>query len=262
LLKPLRSAGGREIHIWSSAAARQIVGRPGPWYWQQRIVGRPCSAAFVASATVCRLWGLTRQLVGARWTGAGPWQYCGSLGPSRIDPAARRTLTALGQALCDEFGLRGAFGVDLIHNRQGYWPIEINPRFTASMELYDWAYGRSTVFWHLAACRNAPLPAPPAVQPGCFGKAIVYAPSALRAPDGLWDRVRTRSAAEGWPAVADVPLDGTLIPAGGPIATVFARAACERSVLAALRARARWLRAILGAGRSPRPRRELGSRPG
>jgi predicted ATP-grasp superfamily ATP-dependent carboligase len=219
------------------------------------------SAAFVADGSDCRLWGVTRQLVGERWTGGGDWQYCGSIGPLRIASAARRRLVELGRALTERFGLQGAFGVDLIHNRQGFWPIEINPRFTASMELYDWAYGGSIVGAHAAACRKGPLPEPPGAETRRFGKAIVFARSALRAPDCLWDRVRRHSAAERWPAVADVPVDRARIPAGGPIATVFAAGDSQQSVVALLRSRARWLRALVGARTSARAAAAFGSGP-
>jgi len=46
--------------------------------------------------------------------------------------------------------LRGLFGLDLIRGQDGLWLIEVNPRYTASMELLEGLSGRSFVAEHCA----------------------------------------------------------------------------------------------------------------
>lgn len=78
------------------------------------------------------------------------WLYGGSIGPLALPQPLRATLRALGQAIADRFGLVGLFNVDLLVPRCG--PpllLEINPRYSASMELLP-AAGR-LIDAHLAA---------------------------------------------------------------------------------------------------------------
>jgi predicted ATP-grasp superfamily ATP-dependent carboligase len=246
LFKPLASGGGRNIYPWPSAEAQAALDRGQRGYWQTLVDGRPCSAAFLADGARCRLLGLTRQLVGQAWGAAGPFEYCGSIGPLVLSARSHDTLSSIGQTFTEVFGLRGLFGVDLVRRFGGYWPIEVNPRYTASMELFDWAWGAALVGWHVAACRGDWPEVRPPRAADWYGKLYVFATRALTVPAGLFAELQKRQAAPGWPAFGDVPVDGAEIPAGGPIATVFAQAATRPELARALRRRARWLRRRLG----------------
>ncbi|MFO0899201.1 MAG: ATP-grasp domain-containing protein [Pirellulales bacterium] len=248
LFKPLASGGGRDIHPWPSDEAWAALDCGQRGYWQTLVEGRPCSAAFLADGVRCRLLGVTRQLVGRAWGAAGRFEYCGSIGPLTISPRSRQTLRRIGQAFTEVFGLCGLFGVDLVRDFRGFWPIEVNPRYTASMELFDWAWGESLVGWHVSACLGEWPTVRPTPATGYFGKLYVFAPRALTAPAGLSRDLRERQAAFGWPAFGDVPVDGAAIPAGGPIATVFAHAATLKEVKQALRRQTHGLRRRLGLG--------------
>lgn len=246
LFKPLASGGGRGIHRWPSAEALAALERGQPGYWQALVEGRPCSAAYLADGAHCTLLGLTRQLVGRAWGAAGDYEYCGSIGPIELSARSRALLESIGQAFTEVFGLCGLYGVDFIRDFRGFWPLEVNPRYTASMELFDWAWGESLVAWHVAACRGEmPVVQPPSAG-GYFGKLIVFSRDEAMAPHGLWDQLREQEAGPGWPAFGDVPLDGAAIPPGGPVATVFARADTLPALRQALRSRASWLRQRLG----------------
>lgn len=248
LFKPLASGGGRNIHPWPSYEARVALDCGQSGYWQTLVEGRPCSAAFLADGARCRLLGVTRQLVGRAWGAAGRFEYCGSIGPLTISPRSRQTLGRIGQAFTEVFGLCGLFGVDLVRDSRGFWPIEVNPRYTASMELFDWAWGESLVGWHVLACLGDWPQVRPTPVAGYFGKLYVFAPCELTAPAGLYRELREHRAACGWPAFGDVPVDGAALPAGGPIATVFAHADTPSELEQELRRQALWLRRRLGLG--------------
>ena len=141
LAKPLRSAAGIGIGPLSGE------GRPG-CYYQRRVDGTSGSALYVADGRGCRLVGLTRQWIGR----AGhPFGYVGSVGPVRVPEALGRQLDRTGRALAVAFGLRGLFGVDFVLAGGVAWPTEVNPRYTASVEVVEWATGRSLLAMHAAA---------------------------------------------------------------------------------------------------------------
>ena len=182
---------------------------------------------------------MTRQLIGLTWTGSSGFRYCGSLGPIEVADTVRTTLVQIGNVLAERFALVGLFGVDVVVNQQGVWPVEVNPRYTASMELFDWAFGISAVQWHVAACRLGQLSnaLPPARQGPLFGKAIVLAARGGVVGHELEELARQRLLND-WPAIADVPQQGTRIEASSPIVTVMAAGRDEQDVLAQLRHKA------------------------
>ena len=47
----------------------------------------------------------------------------------------------MGAALADVFDLCGLFGVDGVVRGNRFWPVEINPRYTASMEVLEYVPG-------------------------------------------------------------------------------------------------------------------------
>src|SRR5262249_12892312 len=132
------------------------------------------------------------------------------------------------------FGLRGLFGVDCVVRDGVPWPVEVNPRYTASVEVLEHATRRAALGLH----RRAFEPAAPRVSsspraPGVVGQAGPFARGRLTFPgDGPWTAgLRSLRPADELPAFADIPREGELLEAGRPVLTLFARAetpaACE-----------------------------------
>ena len=228
LIKPLRSAAGRRIAIWDDAA----VAINEPHYFQQRFVGTPIAAVFLASRLSCRLLGVTRQLVGETDLNAGPFAYCGSIGPLPLTPVLLGRIEAIGKRLADEFALRGVFGLDLLIDRHNVRLVEVNPRYPASAEVIEHATGIPIVPLHCLACSafddesNRQIAnveqeiatrlsaARPATRKPFVGKAILFAQQDLVAPELV--------PGEGaLPLFADIPSPGTPIRAGEPICTLL-----------------------------------------
>jgi predicted ATP-grasp superfamily ATP-dependent carboligase len=216
LLKPRRSGGGHGVAPWE-------FGRPIPksMYIQERITGVPGSISFAGDGVNAVVLGISRQLVGYRELGAGRFRYCGSLlaTPNRpLFRAQKKLLDAasgLATTLTREFELKGLNGVDFIARAGVPYPIEVNPRYSASMELIERAHRISMFAVHARACQGT-LPAPPPPARTVHGKAVVFART-----DGVVGNSR-QWAARIW--VADVPRPGEYIPRGRPICTVFASA--------------------------------------
>jgi predicted ATP-grasp superfamily ATP-dependent carboligase len=228
LLKPRRSGGGHGTSAWTPG---RRVSRHH--YLQERIVGLPGSVIFLADGRDAHVLGISRQLVGRPELGARGFRYCGSLmGPGLFpaEAALHRRAEALAAATARAFGLVGLNGLDFIARAGMPWPIEVNPRFSASMELLEQGGGPSLFALHADACSGR-LPrraAPPLSR--VHGKAIVFARRDVTPP-----------AASRWlgdPGMADIPAPGEPILRGRPICTVFAAGADARSCMRALLAKA------------------------
>ena len=219
LLKPRASGGGHGIAPWR-------VGNRVPRHWvlQERIGGPVGSLVFVADGADCVPLALTRQLIGDRSFGARAFRYCGNILARDDDPVWGRhaplwkLAAAAATAATRTFGLVGVNGLDFVVRRGQPLPIEVNPRFTAAMELVERRDRFSIFSAHVAGCtdRVSAIPTPP-VGTVVAGKALVMSRRSFTAGD-------TRA----WLADADrrdVPRPGAWITEGSPICTVFATGA-------------------------------------
>lgn len=234
LKKPVHGAGGAGIHEANRTLLPAHGGRSPDnthvkanaerFYWQQFIEGLPCSAVFVGDETGARLLGVTRQLVGESNWGAKPFAYYGSIGPMIPEGPARQQFEAVGSALTQGFSLRGLFGVDAILKGDTVWPVEVNPRYTASVEVLEHALGFTALALHRAVfeARDSTSVFPSTSTATDFvGKAILFAKDRVRAPEThQWLETKPWSHL---PQVADIPRPGLEIAAGRPVLTVFAR---------------------------------------
>ena len=213
LSKPRRSGGGHGTSPWRGEPIRRSA------YLQARIRGTPGSISFLADGRRAIPIGVSLQLVGEAAFGARGFRYCGSLLAGTEAPLFRRagevaaTAAAMAAAVTEEFGLVGLNGLDFIARDGVPLPIEVNPRYSASMELVERALPRVSLFrLHQRACGGA-LPADTAAPRHVAGKAVVFARRTVTIGD------TSRWAAEG---IADIPRAGERIGRGHPICTVFA----------------------------------------
>ncbi len=255
LIKPRAGAGGTGIGFWKGTAT--FTDSRGRTYLQEHIDGESCAAIYIGDGQRSLLLGLTRQLISESQLHAAPFHYCGSIGPLPIELPLRQALAKLGDVLVDSFGLRGIFGVDCSVRDDVPWPVEVNPRYTASVEVLEYAGNISTLAIHrhvfdcvavagLATLRRSVYderfceaslnpglhdrPPPSSGHPPPFvGKAILFARASFLFPqDGPWQVVlRRHVAVDEMPAFADIPHTGERIEAGRPILTLFARADSE-----------------------------------
>jgi uncharacterized protein len=235
MVKPLRSGGGERVSVWRRGAAV-----PRGSYFQERVDGVAGSIVFAADGRDAVPLGLSRILAGETRFGAAGFRYCGNILAPAGDaqfPADDRLLdgiTRLARAVTAAFGLVGVNGVDFIARRGLPYAIEVNPRYTAALELVERAYGFSTFDVHARACRGDlpafDLAAARRHAREAVGKAIVYA----RRPVVLGD---TRS----WLTdqdIRDISPPGTQFTPPDPICTIFARGRTARACFAGLSRRA------------------------
>jgi predicted ATP-grasp superfamily ATP-dependent carboligase len=226
VLKPRASGGGHGVRVW----------RPGDTmrrsqYLQQFVAGVPGSVVFVAAGGRGVALATSRQLVGESAFGVSAYRYCGNVMSANVE--ILNTASALVDAVCEEFPLVGVGCIDFITSDGELYPVEVNPRWSASMELIERARGLSMFAIHADACARGVLPKVESFRSPlslAHGKAVVFAREEVVVGD-------TRAWLDD-DTVHDIPRAGDRIGAGDPICTVFALSSDDASCHAALVARA------------------------
>ncbi len=204
LIKPRASYGGQDIRRWRPGQAIDAT-----HYLQQYVTGMPVSAVYHCDGWSSILLGATEQLIGEPCFGASEFGYCGSIGPLQVSERAREAMSHLGVVLTQRFDLRGVFGVDMVMDFKGnLWPVEVNPRYNASVELIEKITGVHALSPGDGSRRDK------APRAAIHGKAVVFAKKAGDAPD-LYEHFSKDQ-------IADVPEVGRELRQGAAVCTLFA----------------------------------------
>jgi uncharacterized protein len=172
-------------------------------------------------------------------------------------------MTRMAEELAARFELRGLFGCDFLVEDDLPWLTEVNPRYTASVEMLEYLLQKPLLDEHLRACRafeqslpetsraatitRPNMPEARIERPGdpggaaFLGKIVIYASRELLVNDLLFPLEELAFPAPGnyqCPSMADIPLPGTMIGAGEPVCTLFAQAPTSSACLARLLTRA------------------------
>jgi predicted ATP-grasp superfamily ATP-dependent carboligase len=216
LIKPNRGTGGTHIRLANANGASENE------HYQRIEAGIPCSALFVGCVGNLHLIGVSRQVLASETSSPlrvpSPFAYVGSIGPLSSEPQRDFTLRKLGQALADDFKLRGLFGVDFLWGNKEVVIIEINPRYTASAEVFELAHQTPMFHAHRAAFTAATSSQAILSHPrGVIGKWILFAPQDGRLTQSMptfWKR-------RGNLWCSDLPEVGQSFVKGEPVATIL-----------------------------------------
>ena len=150
-----------------------------------------------------------------------------------MSPASSQRFRDIGDLLSRSVGLRGIFGVDCILQDDVPWVLEVNPRYTASVEVWEYAGKLSALALHRSAFESPndvvdreELSSMRIVVNSeiVIGKAILYARENVTIPRLTpWATLGAVDPA-GFdpPPFADLPSTGDQIERGHPILTFFA----------------------------------------
>jgi predicted ATP-grasp superfamily ATP-dependent carboligase len=236
LVKPLKSGGGHGVRLWRGKLPRGC-------YRQQLVDGTSGSLVFVGAGRRAVPLGMSRQLVGESEFGSTGHRYCGSILASSGDPqfsqdeGLAEATEVLATVLAEEFNLVGLNGIDFVARDGSPFVVEVNPRWSASMELIEHVYGLSVFQTHASACTSGILPQFDFRRArrgaGALGKAVVFARRDVTVGDtSEWLAGRAAGHAT---RISDVPQSGQRVSAGRPVCTVFARgvdaAACHAELV-------------------------------
>ena len=219
LVKHSGGAGGAQVRY----ADRRALGKGA--YYQRWHPGRTLSALFLADGTRALLLGINEQ-----WHSSTrqdrPFLYGGAAGQIRLPQPVESNLKSGLDALVTATGLVGLNGLDFLLHGDAWSVLEVNPRPTATMELYDPDYPDGLFQWHLRACAGE-LPERPALSRVSRAHAIVHSAAA-------WG-VSGSYTFPSW--CRDLPQPGTRLAIGDPVCTVHAEAADPHQAIALVRQR-------------------------
>jgi predicted ATP-grasp superfamily ATP-dependent carboligase len=245
LRKPRRSSGGLGIRRTLLKAEHESGANH---YFQEQVPGDSCSAVFLADSSGCRQLGFTEQQSGVADLPDQPFLYAGSATsnvPRNIDGEYRERLEDLGSLLAREFGLRGLFNVDMVGD---HWLLEVNPRYSASVEVLEHSRGENFLAMHVAAFDPNFQ-----VEKRCWiskssshvAKQVVYATDDCLVTPELHRLRKAWNVERLLPSLADIPRPGDHMLRGQPIVTVIAEGSNDEEAQRLLYARAMAVRQTL-----------------
>lgn len=174
-------------------------------YYQRHVAGAPIALQFVGDGQHVRILGSSTQ-----WSASTlrqPFRYGGAVRPAALTNTG--TLAACVQRIAAAIPLFGLNSADFLVAEDGFRLLEINPRPSATLDIFE-PPGGSLFALHMSACAGT-LDFEAPNLPGAAAMAIVYAESELTIP------------ALDWPDwTADRPHAGSAIKAGEPLCTVHA----------------------------------------
>jgi len=229
LLKHAASHGGRGVY--PAATVTKAVDAPDA-YFQRRVAGPVVSTLFAADGRESLILGFNRLASCA--VGDRPFCYAGAINHAGLDAGQQQHVRDYARRLTKALGLRGINGLDLVLNGETPLLLELNPRPTATLELYDRCLPDGGLAAHVAACLGS-LPTTIAHNPGqVCGCRVVYATCPVTVPELRWPT---------W--CRDRPVPGARISQGAPICSLYARGRSVGEVERALAMRSRGLLKLL-----------------
>lgn len=182
LIAPRQSAGWLAKQIGGSGgahvvAAGQHTSATANTYFQCYVDGKDYSVSFLANGERALIVGFNQP-----WSIAlGDWPYCylGAINhvplPGAMTARIQRDLDAIVQAT----GLVGLNGMDFIVSGDHYFVIEVNPRPSGTLDLYDADCPEGLFHWHLQASDGV-LPERLFERAHIRAHAVVYTLQALQ----------------------------------------------------------------------------------
>lgn len=193
-------------------------------YYQREVVGEAVSLLFAADGGQVRAIGYNRQ-----WTAAAadiPYRYGGAVSRAQLPSRTQQALLHAAQQITAKVGLRGMNSLDALMDGDAIQVLEVNPRLSATFDLYRDADG-ALFDLHLRACAGD-LSCWPPLPRRAKAQHIVYALEDLTIPPAL-----------AWPSwAADLPAPGSVVASGNPLCSALAEGedAAQAQALAVTRA--------------------------
>ena len=179
-------------------------------YYQKKQLGTPISCLFLADGINALILGFNEQWCSP--TVLSPYRFGGAVSHTDLNENTQNILASFIQSVTQKLGLKGLNSCDYLMQDNEVFVLEINPRLSASLGLYQAKRGNLFAA-HVAACLGQ-LKEWPIVDKTSRAMQIVYAKQIAKVPTEM-----------DWPEwVCDIPQPGSAIPAGAPICSVIAEA--------------------------------------
>lgn len=199
--------GSGGAHVLNAVTNQDL---PKGQYFQRVIDGTPISMLFAANGMEIKVIGFNQQWVAP--IADKPYRYGGIVGNANLPLAIKQSLQETAKKITLAFGLRGLNSLDVIWQGDQYWVLEINPRLSSTLDLYQ--SKESDLFDLHVQAVSGDLSRFPVIPSRSKARNVLYALQDVVIPEDLV-----------WPDwVADIPMALTAIPQHQPICTVLADA--------------------------------------
>lgn len=199
--------GSGGTHVLNADANQAL---PKGQYYQRVMDGVPISVLFAANGSEVQVVGFNQQWVAP--IAGKPYRYGGIVGHANLPLAIKKALQETAKKITSAFGLLGLNSLDVIWQGEHYWVLEINPRLSSTLDLYQ--SKESDLFALHVQAVSGDLSRFPTISSRSKARNVLYAVQDLVIPkDFIWPD---------W--VADIPMALTAIPQYQPICTVLADA--------------------------------------
>jgi len=211
LIKPMRGQGG----IGISRYLGQEMGSDS--YWQRYQSGSQYSVLFLADALHVQLVGFNSQWTTSLDDGC-EFIFSGIINSCDLSAKQQMQVVEWLKKLVPLFSLKGLNSLDFINDGDNSWLLEINPRPSASMQLYEADLFKR----HISASLNE-LTDDHHIN-GYTAYQVVYAKHDIMIPDGFL-----------WPEeCVDLPESGVICRIGQPICSIMSHKMQPHLVMSAL----------------------------
>jgi uncharacterized protein len=179
-------------------------------YYQKIQVGLPISCLFLSDGKNTQVIGFNEQFINPSET--LPYRYAGAVSHIDLPETVKTQITHFVAEASQHFGLKGINSADFLLENETLYALEINPRLSATLDLYRAEKG-DLFTAHVQACLGQPIDWP-IVDKQSRAIYVVYANKTAQVPRDM-----------DWPDwVCDIPQPDSEIAAGQPICTVLAQA--------------------------------------
>jgi predicted ATP-grasp superfamily ATP-dependent carboligase len=199
IIKPKSGAGGYGVREWDD---------PEDWsddlLLQEHLHGENISASVLSTKKDARTLITSSQIVGDLKLGQKePFGYAGNITPY----SGQADIKELAERIISNLGLVGSNGVDFIHKDGEIYVLEVNPRIQGTFECVEKSLGINMAEAHMEACQGNMVPISPPLKFAV--KMVVHA------------HQKSIVGNINFKGVHDLPLEGAIIEAGEPVATVL-----------------------------------------
>lgn len=210
LIKPKRGEGGFGISKYS----HNFDINHSIHYWQKTIAGSPMSVLFIADGVKYTIVGFHEQLITT--IKENKYVFSGLIYQFKINEKIVQIISLWLQKLVSEFALKGINSLDFMLKNDYCYALEVNPRPSASMQLYD----DSLLLAHMQSCSDGVLNGEIPFLKRYNAYQIVFAKTDICINHAIQ-----------WPTwVMDIPQPGCFIHTGQPICSIIACGKNEQQV--------------------------------
>lgn len=183
-------------------------------YYQQFQAGKSISCLFMVSDTAVQVIGFSEQWLAEQ--SVAPFSYGGAVSHANISEQAKMRLKECVVKLSKAIGLIGLNSCDVICDGDTVYVLEINPRLSATIDLYA-SKQCNLMAMHVAACQHD-------VDTNLMQLNKQYKTSHAHQVIYAKHEMSVENDAHWPPWVCDIPTAGSRFMAGSPICTVLAEA--------------------------------------